>query len=140
MNRIYAVSLATVIALAAAATPAQDHQHAQPQANPGGAPSGGKGMGMMGQGMQEHMKKMHEQMEKIRGTADAGERDKLVQEHMRTMHAAMEAMRGPHGPIMDGRDGSPGAAAGDTQQRSEMMAQCMDMMRKMRPSTAGHGQ
>ena len=138
MKRIHAITLSAAIALAAATTLAQEHQHSEPQAAPRGAPADGKGgMGMMDPKMHEHMKTMQEQMEKIRGTADAGERDKLVQEHMRSMHAAME-MRGMHGSMMDGHKGGAGATDRGSHNRPDMMAQCMDMMQKMRTGSASH--
>mgnify|MGYP001172779395 CR=1 FL=1 len=64
----------------------------------------GGGMGMMGGGMgmgnamsPELMKKMQEQMAKIRETSDPAERQKLMQEHFQSMQEAMQAMRGNSG-------------------------------------------
>lgn len=140
MNRIHAITLSAAIALAAATTLAQEHQHSEPQAAPGGAPADGKGgMGMMDGRMHEHMKTMREQMARIRGAADAGERDKLVQEHMRSMHTAMEMMRGMQGPMMDGHKSGAGArGSGAAQKQQDMMAHCMGMMQKARPGSDGH--
>ena len=140
MNRIHAITLSVAIALAAATTLAQEHQHSETQAAPAGAPADGKGdMGMMGRKMEEHMKTMQEQMERIRKAADAGERDKLVQEHMRSMHSAMQMMRGTQGSMMGGHQGGAGATDRGSQTRPDMMAQCMDMMQKMRPESPSHG-
>jgi len=66
----------------------------------------GGGMGMMGSGMgmgagnamsPELMKKMQDQMTKIRETSDPAERQKLMQEHFQSMQEAMQALRGNMG-------------------------------------------
>lgn len=138
MKHMYAIAVAAAMTLAAATTPAQEHQHSGPQAAANGASGDGKGgIGMMSDTMQEHMRTMREQMEKIRAAADPGERDKLVQEHMRSMHAAMEMMRGMGGSMTQGPQSGPGAMGGDAQNQRDMMAQCMDMMQKMRPAPSG---
>ena len=63
-------------------------------------------MGMMGSGMgmgagntmsPDLMKKMQEQMTKIRETSDPAERQKLMQEHFQSMQEAMQALRGNMG-------------------------------------------
>jgi hypothetical protein len=62
----------------------------------------GGGMGMMGNGpgsamSPDLMKKMQEQMEKIRQSTDPAERQKLMQEHFQSMQEAMQAMHGNMG-------------------------------------------
>ncbi len=54
---------------------------------------------------QAHMKRMQEQMDKIRQTQDPQERQKLLQEHYATMQSAMTAMHGMWGPGMMGGPG-----------------------------------
>lgn len=52
--------------------------------------------------VQEHIKKMHEQMDKISKTQDPQERQRLLQEHWVTMQSGMGMMRGMWGPGMMG--------------------------------------
>ena len=54
---------------------------------------------------QAHMKRMQEQMDKLRQTQDPQERQKLLQEHHATMQSAMTAMHGMWGPGMMGGPG-----------------------------------
>ena len=90
--------------------------------------------------MQENMKKMQQQMEKIRATADPKERQRLMQEHMQAMQENMKSMRGMGGPTMmgggqyggmrmDGKKG--GMPEGDMLKHHEMMEKRMDMMQMM---------
>ena len=67
--------------------------------------------------MQEHMKVMQQQMEKIRATTDPNERQKLMQEHMQTMQEYMKTMHGMGGPeggpcMMGGPQDGPGGMSG----------------------------
>lgn len=48
--------------------------------------------------VQEHMKLMQAQMERMRATQDPQERQKLLQEHWTSMQSAMTAMHGMWGP------------------------------------------
>ncbi|MFZ5555117.1 MAG: hypothetical protein ACOZDY_00110 [Pseudomonadota bacterium] len=48
--------------------------------------------------VQENMKKMHEQMDKIRQTQDPQARQKLLQDHWATMQNNMQMMHGMWGP------------------------------------------
>jgi hypothetical protein len=113
-----------------------------------------RGPGMMNQGqasqMQQHMKQMQEQMEKIRATRDPAERRKWMQEHMDSMNQGMMMMRGMGGPIMKGMmdgqsamgggrpgDMEPGMMGGDAQ---EMMGRRMDMMQMMMEQMMQHQQ
>ena len=81
--------------------------------------------------MQEKMKAMQGQMDKIRQTTDPKERQQLMQEHMRAMHANMEMMRGMGGSMMMG---------GDMTKRHEMMEKRMDMMQMMMEQMTQHEQ
>ena len=104
------------------------------------------GMGMMDDKqtaqMQEHMKKMQQQMEKLRATTDPKERQKLMQEHMQTMQENMKSMRGMGGGMMmgmmgGGQKGGPmmggnlDMTGDDMMKRHEMMEKRMDMMQMM---------
>jgi paraquat-inducible protein B len=98
--------------------------------------------------MQESMKTMQQQMEKLRATTDPQERQRLMQEHMQTMQESMQAMRGMGGPMMMGSGQSSGtakgghkhAARGDMTQRQEMMEKRMDMMQMMMEQMMQHDQ
>jgi hypothetical protein len=136
MNRTQATALAVAIALAAVTVSAQEHQHSDAQPPATGTQ---KATGTMAPGMHEHMKKMHEQMEKIRNANDAAEREKLVQEHMRSMHDAMQMMGGGGGPMMHGQKGESGTVGAGPQNSRQMMAQCMEMMQKTGPAAGAHG-
>ena len=98
--------------------------------------------------MQENMKTMQQQMEKLRATTDPTERQKLMREHMQTMQENMKTMRGMGGPMMMGSGQSGGtakgghkhAARGDMTQRQEMMEKRMDMMQMMMEQMMQHDQ
>jgi len=98
--------------------------------------------------MQENMKDMRQQMDRLRATTDPQERQKLMQEHMRTMQENMEAMRGMGGPTMMGggqhggmaMGGPKGAVGGTLIQRQEMMENRMDMMQMMMAQMMQHDQ
>ena len=62
--------------------------------------------------MWSRMQQMHGQMDKIRGTKDPKERDKLLREHFDSMQQGMGTMRGM-GPMMGGR-GMMGPGGGMT--------------------------
>jgi hypothetical protein len=98
--------------------------------------------------MQENMKTMQQQMEKIRATTDPTERQKLMQEHMQAMQECMKTMRGMGGPMAMG-SGQPGGTAkgghkhmagGDMMQHHEMMEKRMDMMQMMMEQMMQHDQ
>jgi len=131
--------VAGALASAHAQVPAPADKSAKP------APSMPGGPGMMGMDMskmQERMKTMQAQMDKLRATTDPAERQKLMQEHMSTMQDAMKDMRGMGGPTMGMMGGGmmAGGAAGKApstkppgspDQRMRMMEQRMDMMQMM---------
>jgi hypothetical protein len=98
--------------------------------------------------MQENMKTMQQQMEKIRATTDPTERQKLMQEHMQTMQENMKAMRGMGSPMMMGsgehggmkKAGHKHMAEGDMMQHHAMMEKRMDMMQMMMEQMMQHEQ
>jgi len=77
--------------------------------------------------MQERMKKMREQMEKIRSTSDPEERKKLMQDHMQSM---MENMRHMDAPGADGGKAREHKAMGDCKEGAEGAKQKEGMMKK----------
>ncbi len=89
--------------------------------------------------MDENMKKMQQQMEKIGTTTDPKERQKLMQVHMQTMQENMKSMRAMSGPMtMDDKKGGGmmggkkgGMKDGDMKDRQEMTEKRMDMMQMM---------
>jgi len=110
-----------------------------PQTAPGGPMMGGT------QQMQDAMKKMQEQMAKIRATSDPAERQKLMFEHMSTMRDAMGTMMKMGGPgtgmmpgggMMGGSSAAP--APGDVPGRMGMMEQRMGMMQMMMDQMMQH--
>jgi len=99
--------------------------------------------------MQEKMKAMQGQMDRIRKTTDPKERQKLMQEHTQAMQENMKMMRGMGGPMMMGAagDGSPmkggmkgGMKEGDMMQHHAMMEKRMDMMQMMMEQMMQHDQ
>ena len=88
--------------------------------------------------MQENMKAMQAQMDKIHKTTDPKERQKLMQAHMTAMQENMKAMRGMGGPMMKGGGEHGGMKDGDMMKRHEMMANRMDMMQMMMEQMMQH--
>lgn len=84
--------------------------------------------------MQEKMKAMQAQMDKIRKTSDPMERQKLMQAHMQAMQENMKMMHGmgsgQSGGMMMGAK-KDGMTDGDMMKRHEMMEKRMDMMQMM---------
>ncbi len=62
--------------------------------------------------VQDQIKTMHEQMDKISKTQDPAEQKKLLQEHWVTMQGGMNMMRGMWGPGMMGGPGKGGHMMG----------------------------
>ena len=92
--------------------------------------------------MQDNVKKMQSQLERIGKTTDDAERQKLVAEHMKTMHENMQAAKGMMGDGMgcsmmkDGMDmgmmkKGGGSDAEPMMQRMQGMEKRMDMMQMM---------
>ena len=90
--------------------------------------------------MQQNMKTMQVQMEKLRTTTDPTERQKLMQQHMQSMRENMKMMRNMGGPMMMGSGQSGGMkamgrqkdmAGGEMMQHQAMMEKRMDMMQMM---------
>jgi len=100
-------------------------------------------------GMHEKMKTMQGQMEKIRKTTDAKDRQKLMQEHMQAMQENMKMMRGIGGSMMTGGSQHGSMKMGETKdgmmdggmmKRHEMMEKRMDMMQMMMEQMLQHEQ
>lgn len=88
-------------------------------------------LGKYAQMMDEHMKKMRSQMEKIRATTDPAERQKLMQEHKASMREGMKMMKGMPGcRMMAGsvKSGEPGKMVMKPMGMGSMM--CHQMMEK----------
>lgn len=90
--------------------------------------------------MQEKMKVMQAQMDKIHKTTDPAERNKLMQAHMQAMMENMTMMRSMGGPMMMGAgdhgsmkmgDKKGAMMGGDMMQHHEMMEKRIDMMQMM---------
>jgi len=79
--------------------------------------------------MQEKMKAMQVQMDKIGKTTDPEERQKLMLEHTQAMQENMKMMRGMGGMM-----------EGDMMQRHAMMEERMDMMQMMMEQMMQHDQ
>ena len=99
--------------------------------------------------MQEKMKAMQAQMERIHKTTDPKERQKLMQAHMQSMQENMKAMRGMGGQMMKGGgehagmkmgDKKGGMKDGDMMKRHAMMEKRMDMMQMMMEQMMQHEQ
>ena len=134
MKRSMLFAVLTVAALAAPAASAQDTKPAA--AKPVMSMDMDKHMSQM----QEKMKTMQGQMDKIRKTTDPKERQKLMQEHMQAMQENMKTMRGMGGPMMTGGGEhggmkmggkKDGMMEGDMMKRHGMMEKRMDMMQMM---------
>ena len=158
MNRIAtAAALAVTLALAGAPL-AQDKPAAKPPAAQPGPRGPGMGMPMSEQDrtqMQERMRLMQQQMDRLHKTTDPAERQKLLDEHYKLMEAQMATMRGMGGGMMMGMGGGmgqggqgmmgPGGApkAGGPgkppmpDQRMRMMEDRMDMMQMMMEQMQG---
>ncbi len=83
---------------------------------------------------QETMRKLQDQMGKIRQAKDPGERQKLMQEHMQTMQEGMKHLRGMGGmKMMDmGQEKQGGMMMGDGMMKMhDMMKMRMEMMEMM---------
>ena len=91
--------------------------------------------------MQENMKTMEQQMEKLRTTTDPQERQKLMQEHMQTRQKNMTAMRGMGGPTMGMMGGKGGPMMNmDPKQREDFLQRRIDMMQMMMEQMMQHEQ
>ncbi len=142
MKRSILFTALTVAALSAPAAFAQDTKPAS--AKPAMSMDMEKHMSQM----QEKMKAMQGQMDKIRNTTDPKERQKLMQAHMQAMQENMKMMRGMGGPMMTGGGhGSmmmggkkDGMTDGDMMKRHDMMEKRMDMMQMMMEQMMQHDQ
>ena len=80
--------------------------------------------------MMDSMKKMQDQMVKIRATKDATERDTLLQEHMQTMQETMKMMHDSKGMM---------AGAKKDGKHMDMMQMMMDQMMDHQKAMQGTG-
>ena len=76
---------------------------------------------------------------KVEVNGERAKRARLVQEHMKSMQEGMKMMHASGGPMTGGRKDGLGAMSGDSRDRHEMMAQCMDMMQRRGPAAGEHG-
>jgi len=90
--------------------------------------------------MQQNMKTMQVQMEKLRTTTDPNERQKLMQEHMQSMQENMKTMRNMGGPMMMAMGRQKDMAGGEMMQHQAMMEKRMDMMQMMMEQMLQHDQ
>ena len=115
------ILVATIVACSLAAPFASAQERAAPA-----RPAMSMDMDKQMPQMQQNMKAMQEQMEKIRTTTDPKERQDLLQKHMQTMQENMQAMRSMGGPMMmDGaQDGGMmmGGAQGGGMMQGDKMA------------------
>ncbi len=90
--------------------------------------------------MEQDMKNLQLQMDKIHKTTDPKARQKLMDAHMQAMQETMKAMRGMGGPMMKGgckHDGmmmcaqKGGMKEDDIMKNQEMMEHRLDMMQMM---------
>lgn len=126
---------------------AQTPGKSPPTPLPESSPDRQTGSGM--QDMRASMKKMQEQMAKIRSTSDPAERQKLMAEHMATMREAMGTMMKTDGSGMGMMPGG-GMMRGDAKKstieqepnymrgRMGMMEQRVDMMQMMMEQMMQH--
>lgn len=95
MNRTVAVILTCMLAASGAAFADDAHHPGDAKTPPAAAPAKPAAPGMSGMGrMQEHMKRMQEEMSQIRAASDPKEKARLIDEHMKTMEQSMSMMKG----------------------------------------------
>ena len=120
---------------------------AQSQDQPATKPTAGTQIDpKLQQKMAEQMKSMHAQMDKMRQTTDAKEREKLLAEHMKSMQEAMRLMAGTGGGMMGMMGGgmtSGGVMGGGPRggvEDPQMIENRMDMMQMMMGNMMEHMQ
>ena len=133
----FLITVACIMTLASWNAWAVDEHHPD-QVQPAKAPTAETGKAV--QKMQENVKKMQGQLDRIAKTKDEKARQKLLQEHMQTMRENMMASMGMMGDMMDcpmmsgggmGMMGGSGMAADAMMNRMQMMEKRMDMMQMM---------
>jgi len=132
MKRVAQLVLVVGVALVSPVTFGADEHHSD-EAKKGAVASkpASKGPGADQAGMQQGVKRMQDQMDRIRKTTDPKERQKLLDEHYQTMMENMKAMRGMGGSMMMGGDQKGGPMKGEAGGRTGSMEQRMDMMQMM---------
>ena len=86
--------------------------------------------------MQDNVKRMQAQLERIAKAKTGEEQQKAMAEHMQTMQENMSMARGMQGgmmpcPMMEGGMGMMGGGATGTPERMQQMEKRMDMMQMM---------
>jgi len=151
MKKLTVLTAAFALTLPTFTVYAEQAHHPEQQKTAGDMPA--QGMGDMMEKMQQHMKKMMQQMQAIHATDDPEKRDKLLQEHMQSMHEGMQMMRSMGGGMMKGMMGEGGGGMmkgmmgkgdtgmmkrGDKDMRHQMLEQRMDMMQMMMEQMMQH--
>jgi hypothetical protein len=126
LKLITAILLTGALSAAHAQVPAAPPASPSPQAMPHGPMMGGT------QDIQAAMKKMQDEMAKIRSTSDLAERQKLLTQHMSTMQEAMGAMMNMGSPSTgnEPRLGMMEQRMGMMQMMMQQMMQHQDMMER----------
>ncbi len=154
MKKLLIGSMVAGLLMGAPVVYADDAHHPDQQGQTGKAPASAESNSAM-QKMQENMKKMRAQLDKIQKTKDPELRQKLMMEHMQTMHDNMMMgrqmmmgtcsmkegeMRVPmmHGMMDEGEAGMSPDAMMDRMNRMEkrmdMMQMMMEQMSKSQPA------
>lgn len=136
-----AILLTSSLSVAFAQAPVEPPAKPSPQATPRGPMMGGT------RDMQAVMKKMQDEMTKIRSTSDPTERQKLLAEHMATMQETMGMMMNMDGAgrgtmsgggMMRGDSKKSSPESRDMRGRMGMMEQRMEMMQMMMQQMMQH--
>ena len=148
MKKLLIGSMVAGLLMGAPVVYADDAHHPDQQGQTSNTQASAEGNSAM-QKMQENMKKMRAQLDKIQKTKDPELRQKLMMEHMQTMHDNMMMgtcsmkegeMRGPmmHGMMDEGEAGMSPDAMMDRMNRMEkrmdMMQMMMEQMSKSQPA------
>jgi hypothetical protein len=145
MNKITILAAVTSLSVAAMPLYADDAHHPEKAQQAAPAPKAGAPAAAMAKSAkpvaapqvertQETMRKLQDQMGKIRQASDPAERRKLLHEHMQTMQEGMKQMRAMGGMMMGmGNDGKQGGMmmGGGMMQMHDMMEMRMEMMGMM---------
>ena len=131
MKRILIASLVSALSVGPIAY-ADDAHHPDKDTSAAGS-SAQPPVDQTAQRMQENVKRMQSQVDRVRKAKDAGERDRLLADHMQTMRENMalgqSMMQGGAMGMMGGRGmGMMGGRGGMGMMDPAMMDQCMKMM------------
>ena len=134
MKTAMLISVFVACALSAPLVSAEDDMAAPPK------PAMSMDMDQQLPQMEQNMKNLQLQMDKIHKTTDLKARQKLLDAHMQAMQEQMKAMRGMGGPTMKGGAEHGGMMMGaekggmkndDPMKNQEMMIKRLDMMQMM---------